>query len=341
VLAPRHVSSAQPLVDEIAEKIQARDAKEGLDRGIYVYKMGEKYPLKSIAEALVQRRRTRELVADTKKDPKDYIEVDLLDPKKANIILFFSHNDDIQSMAANGIYEINQMYQKAGMHGKVTNSANDLAKYRSQISGLAVDTELSGLYDEDRFKPETKSKEEKIRLLSIHPKSALLNLKVVYPGSENYLNRAEAYGAIGAVLKEQVKSRSVWASDDTLTMLRNPFETARDGLNRNYEKEKFEDKLHQDALDLNLGTFTKRAHLPKKGYGEIFGLEPSHQNWYRETLIYGPLEPTDIDHFLINSVWVSPQVLESLKLFNVPIYEIKKTKDRIFEAGALLYMPPS
>lgn len=195
------------------------------------------------------------------------------------------------------------------------------------------------LYDKDRFKPDTLSREENIRLLAVHPKSALLNLKVVYPGSEVYRNQATMYGSIGAVLKESVKSRSVWASDDTLMSLINPFETPRKDFERNLEKDKLEINLHKEALDLNYGTFTHKALLPKKGYGETYNLHG--KNWYRETLIYGSIDPQDIDHFIVESEWLSPEVFESLKLFNVPIYQLVRTQHNVFEAGAVLYMPPS
>ena len=156
---------------------------------------------------------------------------------------------------------------------------------------------------------------------SIFPKSAFLNIKSLdlrekTPSAYQALN----YGRIGAVLKNEVKK---------------PTHTEQ-GLNLDPSQASVEQ--HKHALDRHLGVFSHSTLIPKVGYSTAY-VNPRMPNWYAEGLVFGSIEPRDIDHFVVDREWLSRASLTKLKNFKKPIYafEVKNraiVKTKLIFAGS-------
>jgi hypothetical protein len=298
------------------------------------FKIWEKYSLDQIIHAAISNREKREAATEPKLNKEDYFELNLKDPNVAETILFFKKTNDIETYVKAGILNIQQTLN--------SNSLNIQIQPRNEVMKAAIDMNITM----DAMRGKTRdnyaiTKSEFLHRLSLYPKSAFLNIKtndqrIGYSGGT-----VLSYGTIGAVLKNEVKSRSIWASDDTLKMLHNPFYVNR-GLSWDSKLEAEENKKYADLLDGHLGVFKEKALVPKRGYARMSGaVRMDSSTDYGEVLIFGPIDVQDIDHLIITidkTKFIEPEVLERLKLFKKDIYgflvngQMIETKQLIWSA---------
>ena len=326
-----------PLCSQIFREHFASDVKSATDAKIVSLLQQEglrdtlldQFSTNEIAHAIVSVRAKRERAVESRKKSTNYFEIDLLNPANADIILFFKPTNDIASYRKNGIRGLHESWYSPG--GATSNSENTAPHYRERVSSVLAGTNLFPITSIET----SRDKEKLFKFFSLQPKSAFLNIKTEVAAVEDYYTSRKvlSYGKIGAVLAEKVKPRSIWTSDDSLKMSENPFEPER-GLNVNADNALAK---YEDAVDLHSGVFKEQSLLPKVGYTRQF-IRPNAPTDYREALVFGEILPSDIDHFIVDEIWIPASALEELKAFGKPIYQWVYD-GKSFKNGKLIYQP--
>ena len=133
--------------------------------------------------------------------------------------------------------------------------------------------------------------------LQLRPKFAFLNLTEPVEFNKKEYAVDTDYGRIAAVLKQEIKQRATWTSSDSNWLIMHGI---------GYEKDSSIVKQH-------LGTFS-RGSFPKDGI----------DNSYNEAQIWGSLDVTDVDYFLISQL----DDLVRLKPVGKPIY--RRVKQHVY-----------
>jgi hypothetical protein len=234
------------------------------------------YDVNNIAKAIIKRVSAEEqkYTKEFESDPK----LDLI--HESDIILFFWATD-LESIVTKGFLNQHETKKSNGYYNPTfRQDAED------HITGLKLGTI-----------PEA---------AQIRPKSAFLNIKSDVTLSNKSHQLLGQYGNIGAVMKTNLKNRSLWCACDSLGI----------GENGPYSAD--------DLLKWR-GSFARDSISTKKNYSS-----------YYEAIIYGRVGVEDVDYFLISDI----STLSSLKPLGIPVYsaKINMRNDRvIFEKGDLLF----
>ncbi|MGE4130761.1 MAG: hypothetical protein AB7F86_03940 [Bdellovibrionales bacterium] len=240
----------------------------------------QKYSIDDIARAIVSEIQLDEIQHKDKVAEKSPVPVDLMN--EADIILFF-WNADIDSIESKGF--LNQH-----LSGKSKGTYNP--SYRKAAEDYFTGFRMGG----------------SLASMHLRPKSAFVNIRANKKLAAMGHEIVSQYGNIGAVLKPELKWRSMWTAGDSL------------GIGGYSTK----------APD-------RRAMLPARGTylrGSIPG-QPSSSSYY-EALIYGKVSFQDVDYFLVTHGAFAP----ALKKFGRPIYLGVKGSVHgrtVFNKGSLLF----
>ncbi len=129
-----------------------------------------------------------------------------------------------------------------------------------------------------------------LKAIQLRPKSAFLNVRAdVDIGEVMAEDLISQFGEIGAVMKTEVKRRSLWVASDSFKS--------------GYERSKTLDFSFKKILHF-IGTFF-RGKLPKR-----------NKERYFEALILGELSLKDVDHFVVSN----PELVSILKPIGIPVY---------------------
>ena len=191
---------------------------------------------------------------------------------------------DFNSVGQNGILAL--------FHTGKSNASNDsllpVVVVREATFRLLTGTQLGS------FKGRGLDQAHLQRILDLVPRSAYLNITTVGKIYENTGGPTQ-YGQVAASLNNSVKSRSIWATEDTLTMSANPFEKDGGSLKDQLAK-------HEALVDRQTGIFSYDAKIPVNNYGneraKLLGLKIRANSKYSEVLVFGNITLQDIDYFL-------------------------------------------
>lgn len=141
----------------------------------------------------------------------------------------------------------------------------------------------------------------------LRPKSAFLNIRSDKEFARKTDEVNAQYGNVGAVLKAELKDRAIWTAADSLEI----------GMKKSDGSSK--------SLMPWRGTFD-RNRLPTEGLSDD----------YYEALVFGPIEITDVDYFLVfNQV-----TADAVKNLGRPVYlgqMVFRNNRVVFEKGSLLH----
>lgn len=230
------------------------------------------FEIDEIAAALIERQRISE-----QKKPNQLQESDSAITTKiydtSQIILFFDHQNTAQ-IEEHGFLNI---HSTGTSGGAVVPEQRRLAE--DKIIGLMLGTG---------------SGSNRLR-----PKSAFLNIVEDVSLDTKTTIVHYRYGNIGAVLKDDVKRRSLWTANDSLSVIH-----------------QIESRRINDLHPLNLtGTFYDRD-LPAQTPDRL----------YYEALVFGDIDLSDVDYFLVyHRYWSSDRLedyLKKLKPFGKPIFKL-------------------
>jgi hypothetical protein len=167
------------------------------------------------------------------------------------------------------------------------------------------------------FAPEARKRNEDILLgydpgydakaLIFRPKSSYLNIRNHNKYGYFTDDVIAHYGEVGAVLKSEVKKRSIWSAEDSFDILSRAKNKSDAGMLKKF------------------GGFDEGAILESEGM-------------YLEALTFGELKLTDIDHLLV----LRENMVPALKHLGLPIYYLeyeRKMGRFIFTKGRQLFNP--
>lgn len=234
-----------------------------------------------LAREVVQWVRFREMKEIFKHS--EYQRIDLM--KNSQIVLFF-HGEDSASI------------QKRGF----------LNQYQSgKSSGWMRDKEI-----EDGFLGLRIPRTSDPNVLKFRPKSAFLNISAPVELAHYRGVVSDRYGNVGAVLKDDVKQRSLWSSHDSAVI-------------GGFYPEFLRAPEQESSLHSERGTFD-RGFFPRNARDES---RPSGSVPYAEAQIYGELTVEDVDHFVV----FSADSITEVARFGKPIYlvswKIEQGRDQI------------
>lgn len=145
--------------------------------------------------------------------------------------------------------------------------------------------------------------------LKLRPKSAFLNIRQQTDLAEKRIFPDRMYGEIGAVMRNEIKSRALWISGDSVG-----FSEIASGLSPS------------DIEWLrNQGTFF-RNKLPVESYDRT----------YYEAVIYGSLSISDVDYFIVRD----QETASVLMRLGRPVYLFRETKINgrvVYEKGQRVF----
>ncbi len=256
-----------------------------IPQGIYV-----ENSVNEIAKALVQRIRKAEQKineSDFKGNPKA---VDFLN--ETDLILFFWSKNST-SIESNGFQNQHQT-GKSGM----TFDPNTRASAEDNYSGVKL-----GYSNEAK---------------RLRPKSTFLNLRSKINLAHKVSEIFSIYGDVGAVLKKDLKERSIWMSGDSLQI----------GTGTSME---VSGDFSPRSLLSYAGTFS-RTRIPSQ----------SADLGYYEAVVYGDIRVSDVDYFLVSDYYLASnqELLPRLKALGIPIYKATYSLQNnrvIFGKGTLIY----
>lgn len=143
----------------------------------------------------------------------------------------------------------------------------------------------------------------------VYPKSAYLNTQAPKDIGSGNVELHKSYGGVAARLKEEVKDRSLISNDDSM------------------------------VITLNLKYPRVFHHLNSFQHKEI-SIESTTVHDHIEVLVYGSLNITNIDYFLVHKEQVGPKLLQLLESTGKPVFEMKVERkfDRyIYSKGQPLF----
>lgn len=242
-----------------------------------VYK---KQSTNTIAEEIVKKIANEETNHERYINSQTNQEIDFI--KDTEQIIFFSHWD-IKSIAENGLQNLYQTKKTAGWN-------RPQARALVENSMLNVDLPINA----DN------------KLTALRPKYGFLNiLNPAIKFNERMYSSLNSYGSVGAVLKNEVKKRSLWSIGDSFAsdMFNNP-------------------EVPRKVQLSQFGTFNRKT-IPK---------EVKFNEAYVETQILGEIKIEDIDHFIIKDIEVedvfrTEEIKSYFKKLNIPVYVAERQHD--------------
>lgn len=254
------------------------------DKGVISQEIFDRFSVNEIGRAIIERIRRqeaefRDVIASVGR-PKS-VQLDT----NSQIILFF-HGEYVKSIWKEGFLNQHQVYRSSGHFNR---EGRLLAE--DNFTGINLSNSSSAL--------------------SLRPKSAFLNILEGSDLSHKFYDVSKRYGGVGAVLKNEVKNRSIWIATDS----------GEFGSNAGYYTDNFSGR----GLAPYRGTFSRKS-IP---------CEPSCHTYY-ESLVYGKIDFTDVDHFLV----ADRRLAEAVKPIGKPIYliyRVERNNRLVFEKGELLY----
>lgn len=221
-----------------------------------------KYSVNDIARSIIKRWVSKEKEFENEINFSEGAIVDM--SNDVDIVLHFWPRD-LQSIIEKGFINL---------HQKGTSNGNRDIKRRLKIEDANIGLQLGS----------------NLKAIQLRPKSAFLNIRAdVDIGEVMAEDLISQFGEIGAVMKSEVKRRSLWVASDSFKF--------------GYERSKTLDVSFQKIMHF-MGTFF-RGKLPKR-----------IKERYFETLILGELSLDDVDHFVVSS----PDLLGILKPIGIPVY---------------------